>query len=120
MKRVILVFSLALFIICLAAPSVAFAGDNSNRAAAFDRDAQAAEGHSGGLSKSFSPKRTWGKSLRYLFGRYIITRLPGTGIIVIDVPLKDQEGPLGTHIAPWKAQLMNRPEKDEHGWDDNK
>ena len=121
MKRVILIFTLALFAVGMAIPPTILAEYNSNKAVAIDRDTQAAEGHSGGLSKSFSPKRTWGESLRHLFGRYFISRLPGTGIIAIGISGTDDDGPLQSQYPPgWKGKFYDRREMDEDPWEELK
>jgi hypothetical protein len=125
MKRVILVLTLAFFIVGMAATSVTFAG-NSNKTAAFDKRAQEmGQTHRGsGLARAsvaHDMKRTWGESLRHLFSRYSIFRLPGVGITVIDISWNNPDGPLGSQYPPgWKGELSDHREIDEDPWGDAK
>ncbi len=123
MKRVILLLTFALFIVGMASPSVTFAG-NSNKTAAFDKRAQEMGQtlRGSGLAKTsaaYDMKRTWGESLRHLFSRFFISRLPGTGITVIDISWNDPDGPLESQYPPgWNGEPSDRREMDEDPWDE--
>ena len=122
MKRVVLLLTLALFVIGLMIPSVSFAGSDARTA---DKVRNAPTEIKPPVSKeiSITAECRSAKSLRIAIGT-LLNRLTRSiiGVDIIDIPTDEPGGPLEIHTPPWMNDLekTDRPDLDENPWEDTK
>ena len=122
MKRVVLLLTLALFVIGLTIPSVSFAGSDARTA---DKVRNAPTEIKPPVSKeiSITAECRSARSLRIVIGT-LLNRLTRSmiGVDIIDIPTDEPGGPLEVHTPPWMNDLekKDRLDLDEDPWEDQK
>ena len=115
MRRVVLFFTLTLFVVGLTLPTTSFAGDNARSKALTHKTL--AEKQSPGTQichSSNKPAINGEASVLQSIRKFLILKLHTIGITIIDVPAIDPDGPLMLRTPPGSETVS--PDMDDGGW----
>lgn len=120
MKRIILIVTVLMFIVGLSIPSNLFAGDKGFvKGKAQNKTIVSKPSVKKDLLRAPKPRSV--RSLRIAIGALLNEFTRSTvGIVIIDLPPVEPDGPLDMSEPPWirKLKKKQRPDKEDHGWGD--
>ena len=121
MKRAVQILGLALLVAGLTLPSVSYAGKIAGsgmiKHKAFTEENAPVQQKSGSIEMKTRPISGWRLAIGTLFSA---VRCPGIVIVIIHPPTTETEEPFKLQDPPWeKRPRSERPEGDDHGWEDN-
>ena len=118
MKWVITYFTIGLFVVGLALPSISFAGDNAKSGAIHQKTPTIDNVSGNSKCVTVSTKDTH-KPWQQFLKRFVLLKYSVLGAIIIEIPTIEPDGPCETNIAPWqKLGIRKYPDKEDHGWGD--
>ena len=118
MRRVVLFFTLTLFVVGLTLPTTSFAGDNARSKVLDHKMLTEKESPGTQICHSSNKSAINGEaSMLQSIRKFLILKLHTIGITIINVPTIDPDGPLMLRTPPGNETVS--PDMDDDGWSDN-